>query len=47
MVWWVTFGWLPDAYQAALSLAHLSRTGGENKMKKLIEPIRLLSSETS
>lgn len=28
--------WLPDTYPAALSLPYLNRTGGENKVKKLM-----------
>lgn len=33
---WVGLGWLPDPHPAALSFPLLNKTGGENKMKKLI-----------
>jgi len=35
-LWWVDLGWLPNAHPAALALPLLSRTGGENKMQKLV-----------
>lgn len=36
-MWWVDLGCLPDTSPAALSLCLLSRTGGENEIKKLME----------
>lgn len=33
---WVDLGMLPDPHPAALSFPLLNKTGGENKMKKLI-----------
>jgi len=35
LVWWVNLGWLPAAHQATVSFL-FNRTGGKNKIKKLI-----------
>jgi len=35
-MWWVHLGWLTHAHPATLSLFLLSRTGGENKIEKLM-----------
>lgn len=35
-MWWADLGWLPDCHPAAFSLSLLSRTGGENNMKKVM-----------
>ena len=35
-MWWADLGWLPGAHPAALSLALISRTRRENKIKKVV-----------
>ena len=35
-LWWVDLVQLPDPHSVALSLLLLNRTGGENKMEKLV-----------
>lgn len=35
-LWWVDFGWLPDAHPATLLLPSAAGQEGENKMKTLV-----------
>lgn len=40
LVWWVDLGQLPHAHQAALSPSIFSRTGEENKSKKIMGNVK-------
>jgi len=36
LMWWADLAQLPDTHPAPLPLSLLNRTGGENKMEKLV-----------